>query len=161
MEVNYGGRLESSFFLPESSRRDSSSRDSVRHLVQEEDEILHIHNEELPPDEYYEELEKVLLAKYPGATPSLVEHVVALIGAFDTAAVFCVFFGIAKFQLAQTVVKLVGELVGREGRSPNPEIISAVRNWPPVHTLKELQQFLGTINYIRPHCGPAFARIFP
>eukprot|EP00973_Karenia_brevis_P011135 1507539-Karenia_brevis.AAC.1 len=48
----------------------------------------------------------------------------------------------------------VGEIVGRHGRSPNPAIVRAIKNWPPICTLKQLQEFLGTINYVRPHCGP-------
>ena len=68
-------------------------------------------------------------------------------------------FGIAKFQLAQEKVKLVGEIVGREGRSPNPAIVRAIEKWPPVNTLKDLQAFLGTCNYVRAHAGPAFSRV--
>ena len=34
--------------------------DKLYHLVQDEDLIAHIHNEELPPDAYYHELENVL-----------------------------------------------------------------------------------------------------
>ena len=64
-----------------------------------------------------------------------------------------------KFQLAQHVVKLVGEKVCRECRSPNPDVCRAVRQWPPICNLKDLQMFLGTLNYIRPHCGPAFGRV--
>ena len=55
--------------------------------------------------------------------------------------------------------KLVGEIVGRFGRRPNPAIVRAIKKWPPVYTLKQLQEFLGTINYVRPHCGPSYARI--
>ena len=47
-------------------------------------------------------------------------------------------FGIAKCQLAQAKVKLVGEYVGRSGRSPNPEIVRAIKNWPPINNLKDL-----------------------
>eukprot|EP00973_Karenia_brevis_P058398 8132724-Karenia_brevis.AAC.1 len=63
-------------------------------------------------------------------------------------------FGITKFALAQVEAKLVGEIVGRHGRSPNPAIVRAIKKWPPIYTLKQLQEFLGTINYVRPHCGP-------
>ena len=59
----------------------------------------------------------------------------------------------------QKWVKLVGEIVGEEGRKPNPAMIEAIRNWPPVCTLKDLQSFLGTTNYVRPHAGPAYARV--
>ena len=120
---------------------------------------MRIHSEEIPPDVYYDELEKLLDMKFPGTSPGFLKHVIAFVAAGDTAAAFCVSFGISKFQLAQERVKLVGEIVGREGRSPNPAVCSAVKNWPPVRNLKDLQSFLGTLNYIRPHCGPAFSRV--
>lgn len=68
-------------------------------------------------------------------------------------------FGVARFQLAQQTVKLVGEIVGREWRSPNPEIIRAIKKWPPINTLKGLQALLGTANYVRAHAGPTYAWI--
>ena len=68
-------------------------------------------------------------------------------------------FGINKFQLAQLEAKLVGELVSREGRMPNPELVLAIHNWPAVMTLKDLQSLLGTMNYVRPHAGLEYARL--
>lgn len=128
------------------------------HLVQQEDTILRIHSEELPPDEYYDELKLVLAKKFAGADPALIEHVGALVAAFDTAAGFAVSFGVAKFQLATTKAKLGGEYGGREGRESNPQLVEALQKWPPIRNQKDLQSFLGTINYIRPFCGPAFTR---
>ena len=104
--------------------------DSLYHLVQNDDLITRIHNEELPPDEYYEAPGQALRRRFAGAESYLVDHVVALVASFDTAAGFALSFDISKFQLAQPVVKLVGELVGRDGRSPNPELVEAVRKWP-------------------------------
>ena len=46
----------------------------VLHLVQQEDLIAHIHNEELPPDSYYEELQKHSSAKFPESSPHAREH---------------------------------------------------------------------------------------
>ena len=89
------------------------------------------------------ELQEVLDEMFPGTSPGFLEHVVAFVAAGDTAAAFCVSFGISKFQLAQLSVKLVGEIVSTEGRSPNPAICKAVRAWPAVKTLKDLQSFLG------------------
>ena len=79
--------------------------------------------------------------------------------AFDTATAFAMSFGIAKFALAQEEAKLVGEIVGKHGRKPNPDIVRAIKKWPPIYTLKQLQEFLGTVNYVRPHCGPEYAWI--
>ena len=33
------------------------------------------------------------------------------------------------------------------------------KNWPPIDTLKDLQAFLGTANYVRPHAGPEYCRV--
>jgi hypothetical protein len=134
-------------------------RDGFYHLVQDQATVDGILSEELPPDEYYCELSEVLRRKFPLADPTLIDHAVPLVAAFDTATAFALSFGIAKFQLAQAQVKLVGEIVSREGRSPNPEIIRAVKKWPPVNTLKDLQAFLGTANYVRAHAGPAYCRV--
>ena len=133
--------------------------DSICHLVQEEDVIMRIHSEEIPPDIYYEKLKDILDDEFPGTSEGFLDHIVAFVAAGDTATAFCVSFGIAKFQLAQTQVKLVGEIVSRQGRSPNPAICQAIRAWPSVKNLKDLQSFLGTLNYIRPHCGPSFTRV--
>ena len=46
-----------------------------------------------------------------------------------------------------------------DGRRPNPDVIKAIKQWPPVLTLKDLQSFLGTANWVRPHAGPAYARV--
>ena len=59
----------------------------------------------------------------------------------------------------QKWMKLAGEIVGEDGRKPNPAMIEVIRNWPPVNTLKDLQSFLGTTNYVRPHAGPAYGRV--
>ena len=133
--------------------------DLVAHLVQERSVIEQMQAEEISPDAYYDELEPVLKAKFPDADPCLVDHAERVVAAFDVATVFAMSFGVAKFQLAQTRVKLVGELVGREGRSPNPEVVRAIRNWPPIRTLKDLQAFLGTTNYVRSHMGPTYSKV--
>ena len=104
------------------------AKEGVYHLVQNRSEIARMQAVEIPPEEYYNQLGPLLLARFPGVDPDLVEHVVLLVEAFDTATVFALSFGIAKFQLAQSRVKLVGEIVGREGRSPNPAIVRAIRN---------------------------------
>ena len=118
-----------------------------------------MHAEVLPPEAYYDRLGTILMERFPGADPDLVDHVVSLAAAFDTAAAFAISFGINKFQLAQAWVKLVGEIVGRDGRKPNPELVKAIKKWPPIENLKMLQEFLGTANYARPHAGPAYARL--
>lgn len=59
----------------------------------------------------------------------------------------------------QKSVKLVCEILGADGCKPNPVMIKAICNWPAINNLKDLQSFLGTTNYVRPHAGPAYGRI--
>lgn len=66
--------------------------------------------------------------------------------------------GIAKSQLAQHIVKLVGEYVGRDVRSLDPEIIRAIKKRPSVNTPKDPKAFLGTATTVRDNAGPAYAR---
>ena len=120
---------------------DTGATDTVLHLVQDEETIAEIHNLVLPPDEYYGELAKLWEQWWPDADPALLEHMLSVCIAFDTATAFAMSFGISKFALAQVEAKLVGEIVGRYGRSPNPAIVRAIKNWPPIYTLKHLHEF--------------------
>ena len=86
-----------------------AERDEIRHLIQDEATVARIHEEELPPECYYDELRVKLGDLFPGARDKVLDHAVALVSAFDTATGFALSFGIAKFQLAQESVKLVGE----------------------------------------------------
>ena len=133
--------------------------ESIHHLIQDDATVTRIHGEEVPPECYYVELRKQLAKIHPAASAALLDHVVALTAAFDVATGFALSFGISKFQLAQQTVKLVGELVGTFGRRPNPDLIKAIKAWPAIRDLKDLQSFLGTTNYVRPHAGPAYARV--
>ena len=72
-------------------------KESIAHLVQDDNLVSRIHDEELPPDEHYDELVGALKHRFPKADPELVEHVVALAAAFDTANLFASSFGIDKF----------------------------------------------------------------
>ena len=129
------------------------------HLIRDDQFISELHAYTMPPDHYYDRLAELWSEWWPEADPELLEHMMSVLIAFDTATCFAMSFGIAKFALAQVEAKLVGEIVGRHGRSPNPAIVRAIKKWPPIYTLKQLQEFLGTINYVRPHCGPEYARI--
>ena len=56
-------------------------KESISHLVQDDSLVAHIHNEELPPDEYYDELLGALHKRFPKADVEMIEHVVALAAA--------------------------------------------------------------------------------
>ena len=55
----------------------------------------------------------------------------------------CIFF--------QKQVVFLGKLVNEQGVSVNPENIEKVKNWPTPNNVKEVEQFLGFINYHREH----------
>ena len=62
-----------------------AARDSLCHIVQDEETCTRIHAEVLPPPEYYDRLTVILMDRFPEADVDLVEHVVSLAAAFDTA----------------------------------------------------------------------------
>lgn len=64
------------------------------HLVQEDDQIRKIHEEEIPPDLYYEALALELGRLFPNASVAFLAHIVAVAVAFETAAAFALSFGI-------------------------------------------------------------------
>lgn len=82
-----------------------------------------------------------VVAEVPEGGP--VDHAVPLVAAFDTATVFAMSFGIAKFHLAQHRVRFVREYVSRDGRSPNPDLIQTTNKWPPVSALQDFQPSSG------------------
>jgi hypothetical protein len=137
----------------------NNSHDQILHLAQDEETIAELLYCVVPRDEYYEALGVLWGTWWPATDPKVLEHMLSVCIAFDTATAFAMSFGIAKFSLCQVGAKLVGEIVGKRGRSPNPAIVRAIKKWPPIYTLKQLQDFLGTINYVRPHCGPEYSRI--
>lgn len=117
-------------------------QDTCYHLIQDEGVVSDLHQNVLPPDEYYDELGEKWAEWWPTCNPALLTHMKSVLIAFDTAIAFSMSFGIAKFALAQEEAKLVGEIVGKYGRKPNPAIVRAIKKWPPIYTLKQLQEFL-------------------
>ena len=87
---------------------EDENKEFVLHLVQDEPTIAELNHCVTPPDEYYDEL-RVLFGKWwPKADPKLLDHMISVCMAFDTATAFAMSFGMAKFELAQVEAKLVG-----------------------------------------------------
>ena len=57
----------------------------------------------------------------------------------------------------RSVVKLLGEMVGRNGVSMDPAKVQGIQDWAPIRNLKQLQEFLGTCNYSRSQVEPNYA----
>ena len=55
----------------------------------------------------------------------------------------------AKCILAQPSVEFLGYMVDKNGITPLPDRVVDIRNTPPPTTVKELQSFLGMVNYYR------------
>ena len=125
--------------VTEPAPQDDDKGDYVMHLVQDEATIAELLDCEVPPPEYYDRMLEKWRKWWPKTDPFLLEHMISVMEMFDTATVFALSFGIAKFALAQLEAKLVGEIVGRDGRRPNPAIVKAIKAWPPIYTLRQLQ----------------------
>ncbi|KAL6459678.1 hypothetical protein MHYP_G00314370 [Metynnis hypsauchen] len=55
----------------------------------------------------------------------------------------------AKCRFFQTSVNYLGHVISEEGIQPNPEKVSAIKNWPRPTTVKEVRSFLGFAGYYR------------
>ena len=56
-----------------------------------------------------------------------------------------------KCVLLQTKVKFLGKIVSEEGVAVNPDNVTAVKTWPIPRNTKEVETFLGFVNYHRDH----------
>ena len=54
-----------------------------------------------------------------------------------------------KCQLFQKEVKFLGHCVSSKGISPDPEKVSAVQDWAPPTTIRQVRSFLGFVGYYR------------
>ncbi len=63
-----------------------------------------------------------------------------------------------KCQLFQEEVVFLGKLCSRSGISPNPSSVAVVKNWPTPASSKDVERFMGLVNYHRAHIKN-FARI--
>ena len=55
----------------------------------------------------------------------------------------------SKTRIAQTSLEFLGFIVSKDGISPNPNKVEAIKNYPNPKNVKELQSFLGCANYYR------------
>lgn len=53
----------------------------------------------------------------------------------------------AKCVFAVTSLSFLGHVIDKDGCRPNPERVAVILQWPRPASKKELQRFLGTVNF--------------
>ena len=132
--------------------------EQVKHLWEDADEVAKIF-EEIPTDHYYAELGKWFAKQFPDVSPGLVEHLVSVERVLDIAICAGISFKLSKLCLAFARVMLLGERVGREGREPDERKVDQIQDWPSIDTFRQLQEFLGTTNFVRHFLGITYAAV--
>ena len=105
---------------------------------------------DVPSEEFFSRLEAHYRKSHPEASDEIIRHVISLERLCWHACAFGLSFKAVKAQLAGSLVKMLGEYVGRGRRLKDPAKTEAISKFPPPNTLKQLQEFLGMFNYIRP-----------
>ena len=133
-----------------------ASADSQFHLIEDEEEVLAMFQEDIPPEEYYEAFRKSLLRRYPGCADEFLEHCAELAEFLDVCIAVGFSLGVEKMILARRKLEVLGDIVGGKQWEMTDAKVKALLEWPPPETLKSLQEFLGTLNYSRRFIGPKY-----
>ncbi len=78
---------------------------------------------------------------------------------FDVCIVIGFSVGIPKALLAAISGPMLGDNVGRHGRTPNGERVQGVWEFAPVKNLEQMQQFLGCCNWLRTYMVPLYSQL--
>lgn len=79
-----------------------------------------------------------------------IEHVHSVLSRFEK---FGIAVNPAKCVFAAQSLAFLGHVIDARGSRPNPDSVSAIRQWPQPNTKKELQRFLGALlPSVRPEC---------
>ena len=57
----------------------------------------------------------------------------------------------SKCHYFMTHVKFLGHIISKEGIATDPKKIEAVKQWPELKSVQQVQQFMGLVNYYRDH----------
>ena len=112
---------------------------------------------ELPPEEYYVELEKDMIRRHPKASKHVISHLQALEAFLDNSIVAGFSFGVEKALLFRTKATLLGNLVGRFGSTADPEKTEALMKFDPLKEQTHVRQFLGCTNWVRWYLADYYA----
>lgn len=109
------------------------------------------------------EIFQKVLTKYFGDIPNVIiyfddilicgeteeEHDRAFAEVMRRAEELNIKFNKSKFQFKKTSINYMGHVLNQEGISPNPEYLEAILQLKNPNNRKELQSFLGSVNYVR------------
>jgi hypothetical protein len=132
---------------------------SSYHILETPGGIDRMHEVEIPTEEYYEALRKSMGERHPKACNYLLDHLLELEAMFDVCIVSGFSMGIPKAILAATSGPMLGDNVGRHGRTPNGERVQGVWEFAPLKNLEQMQQFLGCCNWLRTYMVPLYSQL--
>ena len=80
-------------------------------------------------------------------TETFEEHLELLIKVFQRPRRANLKIKLEKCEFTRTLLQYLGHRISSEGISTDPKKVDAIKNWAPPKNIKELEQFLGTVNY--------------
>ena len=90
------------------------------------------------------------------ASDNKIDHVKHLEEVFNRLSNFGLTINSSKCEFGQTSIKFLGHMIHSDGFTPLVDKVTAVVNFPPPNSKKNLQRFAGLINYYRrfiPNCA--------
>src|SRR5690606_17394095 len=83
------------------------------------------------------------------ASPDLCTHLRHIRTVFERLQHYGVVINLSKCSFGKSEVEFLGHLVTSDGIRPLPSKVEAILNYPRPHTVKQLQRYLGIVNFYR------------
>ena len=96
---------------------------------------------EVPTQYYYDRLREDFKKRHPNASWHVLEHAVSLEAFLDVSILSGFSFGIDKAKVLVSSGSLLGRIVGRDGVTGDEERAQAVRDFAPLKSKQNVQQF--------------------
>ena len=80
-------------------------------------------------------------------TETFEQHLEAIDKIFTRLERACLKIKLQKCEFARTQLHYLGHVINSKGIGTDPKKVEAINNWAPPANIKELEQFLGTVNY--------------